>query len=220
MTNTASRREIARQEVSLVARIRQLSSQNREQAQRSFEEDLAKGSPDARGSLLPVALEARNPSRQYTLGSNRIFPEGSNARAIGRKTFLSERKKLSQRVLKDADILLMGPTDFVDADYGRGFDPTVIMFDAASRASLATVFVPLVQSKNWQALLLFGDERQLGVHCPSDIPSEVTKNAQMSAVDILVGKGYPTNTLLQQYRMCPAIYQFPSRHFYDGKLQS
>jgi len=69
-----------------------------------------------------------------------------------------------------------------------------------------------------QRLLAVGDPRQL----PATVMSSIAADRGLSKSlheRLMYDAGYPHIMLDVQYRMKPAISQFPSRYFYDGKVQ-
>ena len=60
--------------------------------------------------------------------------------------------------------------------------------------------------------MLVGDSLQF-----SRAFNEFIKNARLSPLTFLQGKGFPTIWLDEQYRTAPALSAFPRAQFYDGK---
>jgi senataxin len=99
------------------------------------------------------------------------------------------------------------------ASSGRAFDTVVV--DEAGQATEASTLVPLQYGA--QQLILIGDPQQL----PATVLSRAAADAglERSLFARLVSAGHPVHLLDMQYRMHPAIAAFPSRHFYDSKVQ-
>ncbi|KAL4419979.1 hypothetical protein ABPG75_007077 [Micractinium tetrahymenae] len=90
-----------------------------------------------------------------------------------------------------------------------------VLIDEAGQASEVAALQPLVFGA--KRVVLVGDPQQL----PATILSELAKQVQMerSLFERLQQQGAPVKMLSVQYRMHPAIRQFPSAHFYGGRLR-
>ena len=99
------------------------------------------------------------------------------------------------------------------ADVQGGFE-TVIFDEAAQAAELATL-IPLQFGA--KRVVLIGDPQQL----PATVLSLDAKQRgyDVSLFERLQRGGHPSRMLRTQYRMHPAIREFPSAHFYGGKLR-
>ena len=86
--------------------------------------------------------------------------------------------------------------------------------------SLASLCDPLTVFKDWEALYSFGDTKQLMPTILSGDFNEFIENARISPLALLDMKGFPIYTLDTQYRMSPAIADFPNRQFYNGILKN
>lgn len=92
------------------------------------------------------------------------------------------------------------------------FDAVII--DEACQGSEMSCLIPFKYNPN--VVVLVGDPNQLPVMTFSQ---EATRcNADRSLFDRFHEIGLPINMLRIQYRMHPAIVQFPSRTFYDDKI--
>ncbi len=92
----------------------------------------------------------------------------------------------------------------------ESFDVAVI--DEASQATIPSVLIPINRAKRF---VLAGDHKQL--------PPTVVKAQELSKTlfEMLIER-YPTKSQLLevQYRMNPAIMEFPNREFYEGKIKA
>ncbi|XP_024515989.1 helicase sen1-like isoform X2 [Selaginella moellendorffii] len=95
----------------------------------------------------------------------------------------------------------------------RGFD--IVVIDEAAQASELGVLPPLILGA--ARCVLVGDPQQL----PATVISRVADTMQYSRslFERFQQAGCPTLMLTVQYRMHPQIRDFPSRHFYQGRLQ-
>eukprot|EP01138_Halocafeteria_seosinensis_P009344 gb/GECG01009549.1/.p1 GENE.gb/GECG01009549.1/~~gb/GECG01009549.1/.p1 ORF type:complete len:997 (+),score=129.48 gb/GECG01009549.1/:1-2991(+) len=98
-------------------------------------------------------------------------------------------------------------------EYGRKFETVVV--DEAAQAIEASSLIPLKYHCN--KLVLVGDPQQL----PATVVSPECKRMKLdqSLFARLVKCGYPSHLLDTQYRMHPHISEFPSKHFYGGRLR-
>ena len=63
-------------------------------------------------------------------------------------------------------------------------------------------------------------KKQLLPYLISGRANEFKANTETSALALLEEKGYPLLGLIEQYRIAPAILQFPAKFFYNGLLQN
>ena len=95
---------------------------------------------------------------------------------------------------------------------GRKF--TRVLLDEATQATEPASLVPLVRGA--RQIVLVGDHRQL----PPTVISRRAENGGLrrSLFERLVAMGIEPKLLDTQYRMHPAISDFPNRTFYEGQL--
>jgi hypothetical protein len=91
---------------------------------------------------------------------------------------------------------------------------TVIIDEAAQAVEISTI-IPLTDRT--RRVVMVGDPNQL----PATVLSKEAKNLQyeQSLFSRMMKNGFPTRMLTTQYRMHPDIREFPSEHFYEGRLQ-
>jgi len=90
-----------------------------------------------------------------------------------------------------------------------------VLIDEAGQSSEVAALQPLAFGA--KQVVLVGDPQQL----PATILSEAAKSVMMerSLFERLQAQGCPVVVLTVQYRMHPEIRSFPSRHFYENKLE-
>ncbi|CAK0865905.1 unnamed protein product [Prorocentrum cordatum] len=91
--------------------------------------------------------------------------------------------------------------------------PRVLM-DEASQATEPSTIVPIC--KGCLQLVLLGDHCQLPPTVGSDLAAK--EGLALSLFERLARAGVKPTLLQQQYRMHPAISEFPRQHFYAGEL--
>ena len=95
----------------------------------------------------------------------------------------------------------------------RQFD--VVVIDEAAQAVEPSTLVPLCYGA--KQVFLVGDPRQLPATVLSSIATD--HNYDQSLFKRFEQCGYPIHLLKTQYRMHPAIREFPSTQFYSGELE-
>ena len=101
-----------------------------------------------------------------------------------------------------------------------GFSPDVIFIDGAGQLTMSALACVLTSFTQWQACIVFGDPNQLLPYISSGLANEFRENASLSVLSLLEEKGYPMLRLELQYRMAPAIVQWPAQFFYKGLLRN
>lgn len=132
------------------------------------------------------------------------------------KTF-DDAKKLEERIareiIREADVVLTtnASAGLEVVDYGS-YDVAVI--DEATQATIPSVLIPINRAKRF---VLAGDHKQL----PPTILSEKAKELSNTLFEGLIER-YPQKSemLTVQYRMNERLMEFPSREFYDGKIEA
>ena len=128
------------------------------------------------------------------------------------------RTELETLLLADAEMVFstLSSTQrkmFLDACKRTPFH--TVLIDEAGQASEVAAMQPL--SAGAKNVVLVGDPQQL----PATILSEAGKAVAMerSLFERLQAQGCPVALLSVQYRMHPEIRSFPSRHFYNNRLE-
>ncbi|CAN0399239.1 unnamed protein product, partial [Laminaria digitata] len=93
---------------------------------------------------------------------------------------------------------------------------STVVVDEATQATEVATLVPII--RGCQQLILVGDQNQLPptVICPEALDGGLG----ISLFARLMHAGIKPILLNKQYRMHPAIADFPSLHFYDGQVTS
>ena len=135
--------------------------------------------------------------------------------AQDQKRYLFLRNQAEQEILQSADVIC---TTCVGAGDPRlqNFRFRQILIDEATQAMEAECLIPIVLGA--KQLVLVGDHCQLGpvVMCKKAAKAGLTQ----SLFERLVLIGLRPLRLQVQYRMHPALSEFPSRMFYEGTLQN
>ncbi|NJF25597.1 IGHMBP2 family helicase [Thermococcus sp. Bubb.Bath] len=122
-------------------------------------------------------------------------------------------ERISREITKEADVVFTtNASSGLDVvDYGE-YDVAVI--DEATQATIPSVLIPINRAKRF---VLAGDHRQL----PPTILSEKAKELSKTLFEGLIER-YPEKSemLRVQYRMNEKLMEFPSREFYDGKIEA
>ncbi|KAL3669629.1 hypothetical protein V7S43_005014 [Phytophthora oleae] len=124
-------------------------------------------------------------------------------------------KQARQAIIKNAQIVfctLSGAGSVAMCEFAQDFDALII--DEAAQAVEASTLIPFKFRPH--RVVLVGDHRQL----PATVLSKklVTMGYDRSLQQRLVENDSPVLLLNQQYRMHPEIAEFPSAHFYSGRL--
>ena len=166
-----------------------------------------------------ISMEQFDDCAKYrTYMSNYMKNRGKLTRTE-KTAFETEHDHLVSQVLKETDILFTTCSnaggELLTSD--NTFSPTMIFCDEASQVSIPEICVPLTTFTKWECLVLVGDSLQFNPTVTSTVVNEFGPNARLSPLALLQGKGFPTILLDEQYRMAPALSQFPRAQFYDGK---
>ncbi|KAE9350803.1 hypothetical protein PR003_g5197 [Phytophthora rubi] len=124
-------------------------------------------------------------------------------------------KQARQAIIKNAQIVfctLSGAGSVAMCEFAQDFDALII--DEAAQAVEASTLIPFKFRPH--RVVLVGDHRQL----PATVISKklVSMGYDRSLQQRLVENKSPVLLLTQQYRMHPDIAEFPSAHFYGGRL--
>ena len=132
------------------------------------------------------------------------------------KTFDDARKleeRIAREIIREADVVLTtnSSAGLDVVDYGN-YD--VVIIDEATQATIPSVLIPINRAKRF---VLAGDHKQL----PPTILSEKAKELSRTLFEGLIER-YPEKSemLTVQYRMNERLMEFPSREFYDGRIEA
>ncbi|CAN0292068.1 unnamed protein product [Ectocarpus sp. 12 AP-2014] len=194
-------------------------------AAKSWVKEVSQSSESSAGS------EARRPST--TRGSAGSKPRNSSAtttpsQSASRRAYAvleAAQLEAARQIIKGADVVVCscigaGNDAFVRAiggDQEGGFSSirfSTVVIDEATQATEAAALVPII--RGCQQLVLVGDQNQLP---PTVIcPEAEDGGLGTSLFSRLMHAGIKPILLNRQYRMHPAISDFPSLHFYDGQV--
>eukprot|EP00392_Amoebophrya_sp_AT5.2_P000598 g599.t1 len=126
-----------------------------------------------------------------------------------------ELDPIKREILQEANVVcatcsVAGSRDVLN--FGAAFESVVI--DEAAQGVEVSTLVPL--QAGCKRLILVGDPKQLPATVFSGIAKQ--KGYDRSLFQRLMEDGYPVEHLSMQYRMHPAISEFPSQAFYEGLL--
>ena len=123
------------------------------------------------------------------------------------------KRKIEQQIMNKADVVCCTSSGAGDHRVKRHKFLSCLV-DECGQGNEADTLIPI--SRTYGRVVLVGDHKQLGpvIHC------EDAKKAgmELSMFDRLIKIGIPIRMFNKQYRMHPAISQFPNKTFYDGKL--
>lgn len=125
------------------------------------------------------------------------------------------RDELEREILSRAEVVVC-TTATAGAPIFKGFDFKYVIVDEATQAVEPEIIIPLTRGR--PKLVLVGDHKQLGPHvtCQRALDAGLGR----SLVQRLIECGVRPERLQLQYRMHPALCEFPSNHFYDGCLMN
>jgi len=188
-------------------------------AQRKWAEAKAALSPEAQATFAMTVSEF-DESDDYNRHVEYFIQQQGQLDSMTRNAFKVLRRDMELRVVRSMDIVLASCNNSGCKLLVEGFDPTILYCDESGHATIPNLCVPMVSFRHWKALFLYGDSNQLEPICLAGRVSEVAKNSKMSPLGLLTGKKCRSTMLDLQYRMCPAISQFPAQHFYNNLLHN
>ena len=151
-----------------------------------------------------------------TLVSQRLGELGAHVDSVRRFEAAVEREKLKQAILDEASVVCSTLSYSGAGMFSRmtkQFDAVII--DEAAQAVEPSTLIPLCHGA--KQVFLVGDPRQLPATVLSN--TAVANDYDMSMFKRFERCGYPVHVLKTQYRMHPAIREFPSKCFYDDVLK-
>lgn len=126
------------------------------------------------------------------------------------------KDQMRAKLLEDAQIVFTTLNSSGQEFFARmsvGFETVII--DEACQAVEASTLIPLLL--NVKHCILVGDPKQLPATVIST--SDTSAQYQRSLFERLMSEGHEVHVLDTQYRMHPAIREFPSEYFYSGVLK-
>mmetsp|Transcript_18121 Transcript_18121/g.25403 ORF Transcript_18121/g.25403 Transcript_18121/m.25403 type:complete len:528 (+) Transcript_18121:826-2409(+) len=125
-----------------------------------------------------------------------------------------ELRRVQDRLLNTTDVICATCCG-VGKDILKHLRFLYVLVDEATQVTEPELLIAI--SRGCRQLVLVGDPCQLEPTVLSDL---ARKNLTVSLFDRLVQNGVPSSLLDTQYRMHPAISEFPSSTFYGGKLKN
>ncbi|CAN6464526.1 unnamed protein product [Victoria cruziana] len=184
---------------------------------------------DMSKAAIEVTLQRLNAEKKT------IYQDLSIAHARERKNFEESRMqklRLRKSIIREAEILVTtlsgcgGDIYAVCSEsissnrFGRPSEEflfDVVVIDEAAQALEPATLIPLqILKSTGTKCIMVGDPKQLPATVLSNVASKFLFECSM--FERLQRAGYPVTMLTTQYRMHPEICQFPSLHFYEGKL--
>ena len=134
-------------------------------------------------------------------------------------------RKMTKEILQAAEVVATTCAGAGESVL-KGMSFPFVLIDEATQATEPISLVPA--TKHCQQLVLIGDPQQLAptissTHCttPEDASSSTLQISDLSVTLFhRLQRVLPSYFLEEQHRMHPALAEFPSQHFYGGKLKS
>lgn len=130
-------------------------------------------------------------------------------------TYFRQLRKAERNLLANCDVVCCTCVGAKDKRLEKMKFRTVLI-DESTQASEPESLIPIV--KGCKQLILVGDHQQLGPVILNKKASEA--GLRQSLFERLIVLGHTPIRLEVQYRMHPALSEFPSNMFYDGSLQN
>ena len=142
----------------------------------------------------------------------------SNHETLSKKE-LASYKKLKERaerdIMRDAEVIVTTCASSFDKRL-ESFNFPIVLIDEATQACEPELLLPMLSGA--KHVILVGDHCQLG---PVIVNKEAAKSGlSLSLFERLVKLKVKPHMLQVQYRMHPALSEFPSNTFYSGNLQN
>lgn len=99
-----------------------------------------------------------------------------------------------------------------------GIKPDAVFCDESGQVNLASFAVVVTSHTGWRVIYIFGDDQQLRPFTQAGRLSEMAEYARIAILSLLQSKGCTVIRLRVQYRMAPAIVEWPNAYFYKGEL--
>lgn len=166
------------------------------------------------------SFNQRNPSFEYRRLLNDHNAKGGDVTRQVLQKFEDERIRLVMRVVRATHVLFSTCNNAGSEVVQLRCSPSIINIDESGQLTVAALANVLPSFDRLRALNLFGDIAQLLPYLPDVIANEFQENGLLSVLALLEEKGYPIFRLPLQYRIAPAIMQWPSKFFYKGLLRN
>ena len=145
--------------------------------------------------------------------SEKMEKETLSESEMGR--YKRELRKMEKEIISRSDIVCCTCSSAFDFRL-RKFHFDCLLVDEATQATEPEILLPML--KGPRQVILIGDHMQLG---PVVLSKEAAQGGMnRSLFERMVKLGLRPVRLEVQYRMHPALSQFPSESYYDGKLMN
>ncbi|KAI9782810.1 MAG: hypothetical protein M1839_004561 [Geoglossum umbratile] len=124
-------------------------------------------------------------------------------------------REVSKSVMASASVLVTTCNGGYGEEIRQFYSPDVVVFDEAAHTDEPDTLIALTR-ESVKAIVLVGDINQLQPVVVSNQENEFGPQLQCSMQSRLMQAGYPSYGLRIQYRMLPAISDWPNRTFYNG----
>ncbi len=122
-------------------------------------------------------------------------------------------KNIVDNILKKSSVVLCTNSS-AGLDYLKEVKFDLAVIDESSQATIPSLLIPISKAKRF---VLAGDHRQL----PPTIVSQKARSLQKTLFEELIKKYHQKSTILNvQYRMNPALMEFPNHEFYNDKIKA
>jgi superfamily I DNA and/or RNA helicase len=122
-------------------------------------------------------------------------------------------KNIVENIIKKSAVVLCTNSS-AGLEYLKGVKFDLAVIDESSQATIPSLLIPISKAKRF---VLAGDHRQL----PPTIVSQKARPLQKTLFEELIKKYPQKSTMLNvQYRMNPALMEFPNREFYNGEIKA
>lgn len=145
----------------------------------------------------------------------KLREEGNELSNEDNQKYFSNLRRSENSIISNCDVICCTCVGAKDKRLDRIKFKTVLI-DESTQASEPESLIPIV--KGCRQLILVGDHQQLGPVIVNKKASEA--GLKQSLFERMIVLGHTPIRLEVQYRMHPALSEFPSNMFYDGSLQN
>ena len=160
----------------------------------------------------------RQPSANYERLRDLYIERNGVLPAEDSKALKEEWVKVMRRIFVKVDVLLASANNSGTELLKAGFDARLCLSEESGQVTISGISVPLTSFGNIEGVVFFGDGTQLRPHNKAGQHNEWRRHAEISPLGLLEEKGWPMKWLNIQYRMAPAIAEFPARFFYHSRF--
>ncbi|KAI9787081.1 MAG: hypothetical protein M1839_003316 [Geoglossum umbratile] len=126
-------------------------------------------------------------------------------------------KEVSKSVFATASVVVTTCNGGYGKEIRQFYSPDVVIFDEAAQTDEPDTLIALTR-ESVKSIVLVGDANQLQPVVVSSLENEFGPQLERSMQLRLLKAGYPSCRLRIQYRMLPAISDWPNKTFYNGDL--